>query len=252
MEDKDIKVVKDRYEIADLKVVMTTYYERTRRQALPYTAKGEWTEDEADVNINLGQDYYEERKKSDDLKGVDYDAIEYVTTGSRFHRYLLDHDGLMLHSSAVVVDDWAYLFSADCGTGKSTHTQLWRRHFGDRAFIINDDKPTLRKMDGKWYVYGTPWSGKTDWNVNAKVRLGAIVFIERSKENHIEEISVSESIPIFFKQTIRKLPNEEKMDLSLSHMGDILTSTPTYRLGCDMSDEAVVTAYEKIKRTEDV
>ena len=49
----------------------------------------------------------------------------------------------MLHSSAVVADGKAYLFTADSGTGKSTHTQLWPRMFGDRAYILNDDKPAL-------------------------------------------------------------------------------------------------------------
>ena len=75
---------------------------------------------------------------------------------------------MLLHSSAVVVDGYAYLFSADSGTGKSTHTGLWKQHFGDRAYIINDDKPAIRKVDGEWYVFGTPWSGKTDTSVNPR------------------------------------------------------------------------------------
>ena len=51
-----------------------------------------------------------------------------------------------------MVDDYAYVFSADSGTGKSTHTQLWLEHFGDRAYILNDDKPAIRLIDGKVYA----------------------------------------------------------------------------------------------------
>ncbi len=119
-----------------------------------------------------------------------------------------------LHSSAVVVDGYAYLFSADSGTGKSTHTGLWLEHFKEKAFIINDDKPVLRLENGQWFVYGTPWSGKTDLNINVKAKLGAIVFLERAKENHITPIEVKEAIPLFFNQTVRRLKREEKMDLS--------------------------------------
>ena len=73
------------------------------------------------------------------------EAIEYIYTGSYFHHLLLKYNGCMLHSSGVVVDGYAYLFSANSGTGKSTHTGLWLEHFKDKAYIINDDKPVLKK-----------------------------------------------------------------------------------------------------------
>ena len=109
----------------------------------------------------------------------------------------------MLHSSAVVVDGYAYLFSADSGVGKSTHTDLWLKLLGEKAFIVNDDKPAIRNIDGEWFVYGTPWCGKNNTNKNAKIKLGAIVFLERSEDNWIEQEEIKEAIPKFFKQTIR-------------------------------------------------
>lgn len=246
MVDTQLEITKNRYEIADLKVLMTTYYQRTKNQAMPYISKEQWNEAEADGVIDFDLDFYNERKQSG--QQADYESIEYVWTGALFNRFLLDHNGCMLHSSAVVVDGYAYLFSADSGTGKSTHTQLWIKHFGEQAFIINDDKPALRCIQGQWYVYGTPWSGKTDLNVNTKVKLGAIVFLERSKDNWIQEMSVKEAIPKFFNQTIRKLNMEEKMDLVLQNMECILTGNPIYKMGCNISDQAVIMAYDKIRR----
>ncbi len=242
-----MNTIKDRYEIADLRVVMTTYHEKTRRQALPYLAKSDWSEEEADIQIKLDNEFYEERVRESAFP-VTIDSVEYVYTGEAFHRYLLHHQGCMLHSSAVVVDGYAYLFSADSGTGKSTHTSLWLKHFGENAFIINDDKPTLRKTDQTWYVYGTPWSGKTNTNVNTKVKLGAIVFLERAKQNWIEKLEIQKAIPKFFGQTTRKHNREENMDFVLESMGKILAETPVYQMGCDISDEAVTMAYEKIRR----
>ena len=72
---------------------------------------------------------------------------------------------MLLHSSCVVYEDKAYLFSAPCGTGKSTHTQIWLKRFPG-AYILNDDKPAIRIMEDGVYAFGTPFSGKTDLNVN--------------------------------------------------------------------------------------
>lgn len=247
MTETRLNVTKQRYNIADLKIVMTTYHQKTKLQAADYMDDSDWNEEEADGIINIQQDFYEDVLKNY-MPYSNYDLIEYIYTGGLFSRILIDFDGCMLHSSAVVVDGYAYLFSADSGTGKSTHTQLWLKHFGDKAFIINDDKPVIRCIDGNWYVYGTPWSGKTDQNVNIRVKLGAIVFLERAEENWIDEISVKEALPKFFKQTVRRLHKEEKMDLVLGTMERVLSQTPIYKMGCNISDDAVVTAYERIRR----
>lgn len=247
MEEIQLDMSKNKYDIAGLKILMTTYHQRTRRQAKPYLSKEWWDDEMADGVIDLGQKFYEEQHDTY-LKYSGYDEIEYIYTGALFNRFLIPHTGCMLHSSAVVVDDYAYLFSADSGTGKSTHTNLWLKHFGDKAFIINDDKPAIRKIEDTWYVYGTPWSGKTDINVNTRVKLGAIVFLERSKDNWIEEMSIKEAIPKFLNQTVRKLKAEEKMDMVLKNMEMLLLENPIYKMGCNINDGAVVTAYEKIRR----
>lgn len=247
MTELKLEGTKQKYNIAGLKILMTTYYQKTKRQASDYIDNSDWDEEEADGVINIDLDFYEDIYNNY-MPQASYDSIEYVYTGGVFNRILIGFEGCMLHSSAVVVDGYAYLFSADSGTGKSTHTQLWLKHFGDKAFIINDDKPALRCIDGEWYVYGTPWSGKTDQNVNVRAKLGAIVFLERSEENWISDISVKEALPKFFKQTIRRLQKEEKMDMVLNNMERILLQNPIYKMGCNISDDAVVTAYEKIRR----
>lgn len=243
----EIKKRKERYEIAGIRLVMTTYYDRVFFQAQAYVAGDDWREEEADEELDLGIEFYKERKKNN-FRHLTEEDIEYIYTGAMFNRYILKYHGCMLHSSAVAVDGYGYLFSADSGMGKSTHTNLWLKHFKERAFIINDDKPCIRNINGEWLVYGTPWSGKTDQNTNVAVKLGAVVFLERSENNWIKEESVSDAIPKFFKQTIRKLSKKGNMDLVLQNMGNILEDTPIYTMGCNISDEAVVMAYEAIRR----
>lgn len=230
--------------VADLNVKIELNHNRTISQSKDYEAEF----DNYNININIPDEEYEELKKE-----IDYlsdDDMEYIYTGAAFYEALLHFKGFMLHSSGVVVDNYAYLFSADPGTGKSTHTNLWVEYFGkDRAKIINDDKPAIRMVDNKIYVYGTPWSGKTAQNINMKVPLGAIVFLERSDKNWIKQIEPKEAIPLILQQTLR--PHDREVMIKLLDMLDIvLKNIRLYRLGCNISEEAVKVSYNGIKMEE--
>lgn len=170
------------------------------------------------------------------------EAVEYTHSGLQFYRALLDLGGMMLHSSAVEYEGYAYLFSGPSGMGKSTHTGLWCSTF-DGARVINDDKPALRKLDGTWYAYGTPWSGKSSLNVNAKVRIAGICFLERGSENKIRRLSKKEALINIIAQTTRKKLTEIRMDSMLNSVELLLADIPVYEMECLPNEDAVYTAY---------
>ena len=181
------------------------------------------------------------------LPNVDDDLGEYLYSGFDFYKKLLQHGGLMLHSSAVVVDGKAYLFTADSGTGKSTHTGLWLKLFGDRAYILNDDKPAIRALEDGVFAYGTPWSGKTDMNINVKAPIAGICFLERSENNWIERVDSNTALAGILNQTIR--PFEMKgMDLLLSHIEKVITNVPVFKMGCNISHEAAIMAHREMSK----
>ena len=219
--------------IADLQVDLNYRYETLLKQAAPYEHGADLSKpaqisvDVSEADIEKGVLKYPPLTKND---------IEYVYSGGRFYRQLLDFDGMLLHASAVVKNGYAYLFSADPGTGKSTHTSLWLKVFKDGAFIINDDKPALRIVDDEIYVYGTPFSGKTDLNINTKAKLGGICFLERSEENWIKRITGAQGVVLALRQTIHKL-DEDKMPQMLSLLDKVLSKAPLYRMGCNISEE---------------
>lgn len=174
---------------------------------------------------------------------------EYIFTGMRFYRELLNFNGLMLHSSAVVVDGEAYLFTADCGTGKSTHTALWLRQFGEKAYILNDDKPALRLEDGIWYAYGTPWSGKDDISANKRAKVGGIALLQRSAVNEIVPTGGMEALQVLMKQTNRpKAP--ERVEKYLELLDKLITAVPIWRLRCNMEPEAALISYKAMSNKE--
>ena len=174
---------------------------------------------------------------------------EYMFTGADFYKMLLDYDGLMLHSSVVVVDGKAYLFSADSGTGTSTHTQLWLKLFGDRAYILTDDKPALRLEDGVWYAYGTPWSGKNDISVTARIPIAGIAMLERDAENSIERFGGVEAIRLIMAQL--HIPKQMDCRIKLMELLDqLITMVPIWRLKCNMDLSAAQLSYNVMSGAE--
>lgn len=157
------------------------------------------------------------------------DDVAYMESGTQFYVGLLRFGGLMLHASAVAYEGRAYLFSGPCGMGKSTHTGLWRRAFGEAAQIFNDDKPALRLLDGRWYAYGTPWCGKDGINQNKKVPLGGICFLEQAEENRIGRLDAAQAVQRILPQTLYRLW-PENMDLLLSHVDKLVRQVPVFLL----------------------
>ena len=149
----------------------------------------------------------------------------YLSSGFQFYRKLMDFDGLMLHSSCVVVDGYAYLFSGPCGMGKSTHTQKYRKAFPG-AVIINDDKPALRRMDGKWVAFGTPWCGKDGINENASAPVAGICFRHRG-DSQLSRLGPLEAAGYILQQTNgRKTPEQARKLMRLVDL--LVTEIPIF------------------------
>ena len=135
------------------------------------------------------------------------------------------------------------MFTANPGTGKSTHTSLWLQKFGNRAFILNDDKPALRLEDGAWYAYGTPWSGKHDISVNARVPVAGIACLERGEINEIEPFSGRDAVLALLRQCNRPKAAEYRIKL-LDLLDKLITQVPVWKLKCNMDPEAAIVSYE--------
>lgn len=230
------------HKIADLYVGIDYKYEILKKQAPKYETSD--IPEIVDIAVRATETSINSLKNS--TPQLTLDECEYLITGSNFYNCLIDFNGLMIHASAVLYKGGAYLFSADCGTGKSTHTQLWLKAFGDEAKILNDDKPAVRIFDDGVYAYGTPWSGKTDFSVNEKAVLKGICFIHRSKTNSIHRTDAGDILPDILKQTLRPI-DKAKMEKLLTNLDLLLERVPVYRMGCNMDVEAAVVAYNAMK-----
>ena len=157
------------------------------------------------------------------------------------------HDTLLIHASLVRHQGYGYAFIAKSGTGKSTHTSLWMRYIPE-CDLMNDDNPVVRVIDGKPYIYGSPWSGKTPCYRNVKAPLGAITRIDRAPANSIERLR-----PVEAFTSVLPSCSSMKWDKRLYRsLGDTITriieTTPIYILHCLPDKEAAEICHKEITR----
>jgi hypothetical protein len=158
---------------------------------------------------------------------------------------LPERDAFLLHCSAISVKDKGIAFLARSGTGKTTHTLLWKQQFGEEMKIINGDKPIIRFLDETPYVYGTPWAGKERFQINMKAPLTDICFIERAKENKIVRISPEKALKPLMNQVL--VPADPIAAVKMLDLLDrLLKSTRLWVIYCDPTIEAAEVASDAI------
>ena len=184
--------------------------------------------------------------------GEVYDSLRFNYAGSQFFTCLLDFNGMMLHSTAIGWKGRAYLFSAPSETGKSTHSRMWQKLYGeDSVVVINDDRPPLRHVDGRWYAYGAPWSGKANINANVKIPLGGICFLQRGPENRIRRATSLEAISYLTGQTIHKCMDERLAAIHLRNLDSLIKNIPMYMLECTPTIDAAKLSSETMSKAAD-
>lgn len=177
------------------------------------------------------------------VRNLSDELLERTALQRKIVEHLFDYDVLLFHGSAVEVDGEAYLFTAKSGTGKSTHTKLWRQVLGDRARMINDDKPFLRFDTEGITVYGSPWMGKHNLGTNISAPLKAICILERGEENNIRPITPQEALPMLFQQSQRPA-NGKHLPKYMDLIDKLASQGKFYRMACNMDPKAACMAYE--------
>ncbi len=230
------------YKIADLYIDIQNKYKYTSHLCRDYLC-----EDQSitpDFSVAATQDDYKKDKTY--LPDASDMYVETLSIYRQIARKTLDYKGIVMHSSVVEMDGKAYAFAAKSGTGKSTHSRLWIEAFGDKAKIINGDKPMLRYLDGKLYVYGTPWCGKEGYNQNTKAVLDSLCFIERAEHNSIEKLDKNDAVKKIFDQLL--MPENTAQAHSFLDMVEILIeNVKFYTLRCNMEKDAAIVAYNGMK-----
>ena len=234
-----------RLKIADLIVEMNPKYDDTIHLIEPFLYDGDRS---TDISLRVSDRYlYSLLSKANGKSTLA--QLENYAFSTAFSRKALRFNTMLIHSSALIYNDGAYLFSANSGVGKSTHTKLWLQAFGDKVHIMNDDKPVVRLYENKAIVYGTPFDGGSGIAMNESYPLKAIIFLERGDYNSVRVPDYKEIINNLYFQTAHMV-NFELAEKMLVNIEKLLDLSDFYILTCNMNISAVFTAFECIVNNE--
>lgn len=115
-------------------------------------------------------------------------------------RVLIHKDSFVLHSSCIEYNKQTILFTAPSGGGKSTQADLWKKH--KDVQIINGDKNIIGLSNSKWYSYGIPFSGSSEYCINKTYPIKAIVILDKGKVNDLHRVDLEGFSRLFSQVTV--------------------------------------------------
>lgn len=196
----------------------------------------------SDIEFERKKSAVTDKKEGNPVRNFSDEYLETLAVYRKIADKLLEYDTLLFHGSVIAVDGKGYIFTAKSGTGKSTHTRLWREYFSERAVMINDDKPLLKINEKSVTAYGTAWDGKHRLSTNTSAVIYGLCVLERDTVNHIEKADKNQIYPIIVQQTNRSLIPQNIIP-TLELIDRLIKNVPIYRLGCNMEQEAVRVAF---------
>lgn len=150
----------------------------------------------------------------------------------------LPQQTIAIHTSVIQYKGRTVLFLGESGTGKSTHTRLWRENIAD-AVLLNDDSPILRIIDGKPWMFGSPWSGKTPCYKNESYPLAACVRLSQAPYNKIHRLSIPQGYAAIHPSCPPDFAYDDALyDFISETLSDVLGQVPIYHLECLPNAEA--------------
>ena len=235
------------YRIAERNIGIESLHEQVHALCSDYLTDGipDFTVhiDQKDIDREKELSAREDRLEGRLVRTWNEEYLEELAVYRKIAEIMPCYNTILFHGSAVAVDGEGYLFSAESGTGKSTHAQLWRELLGSRFTYVNDDKPLIRIAPEKILVFGTPYDGKHHRSANISVPLKAICFLKRGERNTIREIGTRDAFPLLMQQVYYP-QNKESLKKTIALLNQLLEQVKFYQLFCNKDQEAAHIAFE--------
>lgn len=227
------------YLIAGVIVKISYAFEYTREMLKNYQYNGN-SPVQLDVEITKADIEYEDKAFPNNPEHF----LENLAVLRKLAKLLLiNFNAMLFHGSSIEYGGKAYVFTAPSGTGKSTHANLLKKYLGDKLNYINDDKPIFRVVDGKVYVYGSPWNGKHGLGSNISAPLKGVCIVKRAKDNKIEKISPTIALKFLFEQSLA-FQDEQTANKVLDVLSAVISQANFYVLYCNKELDAAKCSYE--------
>lgn|SRR5208282_1268375 len=136
--------------------------------------------------------------------------------------------GVEVHACGVRDHDGrGYLFLGHSGAGKTTVAKLWEQADG---LILSDDRIILRHLDGKIWMYGTPWHGEARLAAAIRTDLAGIFMLGRGASNDLLPMTQAEVVAGLFARSFVPFYDPAALAFTLQVLQRVAASAPCAHL----------------------
>ena len=168
-------------------------------------------------DVVLHRDYFDHRQP--------VDALEYPLDELIMMNLLMPGRGVEVHACGVVDSDGqGYLFVGQSGAGKTTTARLWQTARGIQ--VLSDDRIILRCLEGRIWMYGTPWHGEAELACSTRTPLTRIFFLGRGENNELIPVRPAEAVARLIACSFVPFYNASALDYVLAFFEHVTESVP--------------------------
>ena len=176
---------------------------------------------------------------TDEGKEILLNTLRYV-----FLTYISKQNLYALHSVSILHNGKAWLFSGPSGTGKTTHTNLWKKLY--QTEILNGDLNLIGYENNKPTIFGVPWCGSSEKYTTENYPLGGIVLLKQSPVNSSEHLTKNDQVILVSQRLINTHTNSDQLINTLQFLNQLTKDIHVFRLYCNMENNAAETCRKEI------
>lgn len=177
------------------------------------------------------------------LTDIIYDFLQVLL----INYFSLNKKGIFIHGIGVRdLDGRGLLFAGKSGAGKSTTARLWHKH--SRAMVLNDDRIIVRKLQQKFFIYGSPWHGEFSDYLKSHIESAPITklfFIYHSPKNTVRRISDKGAFSLLYPALFPTFWDKNCLENIVSFCQDLVKTIPCFKLGF-VNNKKVIAFVRKI------
>ncbi len=151
--------------------------------------------------------------------------------------YLVRTGGVILHACSIEHQGKGYLFAGQSGAGKSTLARLWDRQKG--VEVLSDDRTIVRKQDGQFLMYGTPWHGDAPFGSPRGAKLERIFFLGHGRQNAARDLQGAGAMLQFLKCSFPPYWDAPGMESAMEIFEELATGVSCCELSFKPDESAI-------------
>jgi hypothetical protein len=156
------------------------------------------------------------------------DPVRYPMDQILLMHVLAQRGGMLIHAAGIDSNGKGYIFPGRSGAGKTTLTQQF---VGKEGFnLLTDDRIAIRKLDGSFQAFGTPWPGEAGIALNKSVPLSGMFSLCHGEGNSMRDMTPQEALGKILPVASIPWYDREAIPDMLSFCEDLVFHVSAYEL----------------------